>query len=1113
MLLRKKPYLLFAAFLLSAFYCFGQLQAFQVIAPAKTTAQGKTTPQIEPFAFFQRKIPGDSKPVRVDADSISSWSDKSKYYLLLKGHVFLEQSVLQIRGDQALIVADIESYKMRGIWELGMYLDGNVKIDNSAEVRNAKTAYIELATRGEFRFNAVKSKVEQKDSSADPLFKAAQEGKAKSIEEQKKSQKPAPDKVVPPAKPGEEKPKPVSLLSPQNEPEPVLPIGAPTAPVLVTISYQYNPGLAPVNPAPVLQNPLPRTVPVTPPIGIPGGIPIPITSSDIDIPARQYSVSPRGSSGFNIRMEPLANGEQAVIVSGGVIMNVKDVAGIGLVDIEADRLVIWTKGANPQEIIGNLKKQTNQSGKELELYLSGHVEVRQQDPAKPGNKKGSDAGEVRIIRADEVYYDIGRNTAVALNGELEFYQPKLTDPLFVRAKEIQQLAANQYKVVKAEVFSSKMPADPGLKIYVAEATIEERTIPKFSIFGKRFVDRNTEQELDQKESYVRAKNMFIELENFPIFYLPYLQGDGRDPLGPIEGVNLGFNNIFGGQFGLTLNAFDLLGIQPYENTRWRFDIDYLTKRGPGLGSDFDYLAPDFFGIPGKVNGLAKVYGIIDNGADNLGGGRTVGEPHPEYRGRILWRQGIADMSNGFTFLGQAAGISDRNYIEQFFKPEWDNGINQDTWAYLRQTDQNMGWYVMGEVRTRPWINETNWLPRLDGFILGQPLFDIFTSSTWGGAAYGNLLITNDGTPVVSPLTDVENSTGRFNVSEELSAPFNLGGLKITPYLKGDLALYTNDLSGNTLGRAWGGGGIRASLPFTASYPDFKSDLFNVNGINHKIVNSVNYFNASSSAQYSNFAQLDRLNDDASDQALRDIRNQPTIYPNTLNSNLLTTNNPYFDPQIYAIRRTIDSRIDTLNQIQVIQGDIRQRLQTKRGFPGSQHIVDWMVLDLSGSFFPEKNQNNFGNYLAFLQYDYLWNIGDRTSFTSTGWIDPMENGARVFTLGGYLNRSDRTNFYLGYRSIEPVESKALTGAATYIFSPKYAVTGSSTYDFATFQSVSNSLVLTRVGTDLQVSLGFTYNAMQDNFGFTFEILPTIASGGGRFVGPSSNFTNNGGVLAR
>ncbi|NBY01586.1 MAG: hypothetical protein EBQ87_06340, partial [Planctomycetes bacterium] len=413
MLLRKKPYSLFAAFLLSAFYCLGQLQAFQVIAPAKTASQGKNSTEIESFASFQRKIPGDSKPIRVDADSISSWSDKSKYYLLLKGHVFLEQSVLQIRGNQALIVADIESYKMRGVWELGMYVEGDVKIDSSAEVRNAKTAYIELATRGEFRFNAVKSKVEQRDCSLDPLFKAAQEGKAKSIAEQQKSQKIVPEKVIPPTKPIEEKLKPVSQLPKQNEPEISLPIITPATPALVTTSYQNSAVVAPVNPEPVLQNPLPGAVPVAPSIGIPGLGSLPITPSGIDTPPRQYSVSPRGSSGFNIRMEPLANGEQAVIVSGGVIMNVKDVAGIGLVDIEADRLVIWTKGANPQEIIGNLKKQTNQSGKELELYLSGHVEVRQQDPAKPGNKKKSDAGEVRIIRADEVYYDIGRNTAVA----------------------------------------------------------------------------------------------------------------------------------------------------------------------------------------------------------------------------------------------------------------------------------------------------------------------------------------------------------------------------------------------------------------------------------------------------------------------------------------------------------------------------------------------------------------------------------------------------------------------------------------------------------------------------------------------------------------------------
>jgi hypothetical protein len=87
--------------------------------------------------------------------------------------------------------------------------------------------------------------------------------------------------------------------------------------------------------------------------------------------------------------------------------------------------------------------------------------MRQKDPVK--QKKGKvEESQSRVIRADEIYYDIGRNTAIAMNSEMEFYQPKIPDPVFVRASEIQQLAANQYKVVKAEVFSSRLPSDPGL---------------------------------------------------------------------------------------------------------------------------------------------------------------------------------------------------------------------------------------------------------------------------------------------------------------------------------------------------------------------------------------------------------------------------------------------------------------------------------------------------------------------------------------------------------------------------------------------------------------------------------------------------------------------------
>ena len=74
----------------------------------------------------------------------------------------------------------------------------------------------------------------------------------------------------------------------------------------------------------------------------------------------------------------------------------------------------------------------------------------------------------------------------------------------------------------------------------------------------------------------------------------------------------------------------------------------------------------------------------------------------------------------------------------------------------------------------------------------------------------------------------------------------------------------------------------ASAPASLSHgfiPDVQSDLFNVNGIFHKIVLSADYYNAHSNTPHTDLPQLDRLNDNASDQALRDIRPwQPLFNP-------------------------------------------------------------------------------------------------------------------------------------------------------------------------------------------------------------------------------------------
>jgi hypothetical protein len=281
-----------------------------------------------------------------------------------------------------------------------------------------------------------------------------------------------------------------------------------------------------------------------------------------------------------------------------------------------------------------------------------------------------------------------------------------------------------------------------------------------------------------------------------------------------------------------------------------------------------------------------------------------------------------------------------------------------------------------------------------------------------------------------------------------------------------------------------------------------SELFNLNGINHKIVASVNYLYVSSNERFTRFPQLDRLNDNETDQALRDLIPQlPTFYPNLVGSAVAGV----FDPQGYAIRRLIFSQIDTLDTIEVLQLDVRQRLQTKRGYPGAEHITDWMVLDVSASYFPAANRDNQSQHWAFLQYDYIWNVGDRTTLTSSGWADPYAHGVRIWNIGAFLNRTDRTNFFLGFRyingpqNVDPIDSRALTGAVTYIFSSKYSVTASATYDFGTSLALSNAVYFTRAGTDLQISVGITYNALQNSVGGIVEVVPNLVPANRR-VGP-------------
>jgi hypothetical protein len=851
---------------------------------------------------------------------------------------------------------------------------------------------------------------------------------------------------------------------------------------MVPITPVPNPAPTPLPPAPPVPGP---TMPPPPAAGTPrAGAPAPAARPSAPGPPRQISIAPRTGQPFQTQAVPLPSGEQAVVVTGGVIVTVRNVENVGILDIEADRLVVWTRG-NPQQLFNSLRAPQGKTSRDLEFYLAGNVEIRQQN-----------GPESRTLRAEEVYYDVGHNVAVALQADLEFKQPQIPDPMHLHADELLQLSPNKFEAIRAALSASKLPSDPGLTVNVATATLEDKQVPKRSIFGRQVISRTTGQPETEPQRLFHGDDVVVRIEDVPVFYFPFLQGDAHDPLGPVQSLSFGYNRIYGAQFSGTLDMYNLLGIDPIPGTRWRADLDYLTRRGPGIGTEYDFAGKDLFGVPSRYDGLAKAYGMLDGASDILGGPRGPDQPHPDTRGRVLTRLNWFNLPDDFTVQTQLSLLSDKNFLEQYYKNEFDTDINQETFLYVKQQRGNWAWTGLVEPRLRDWVTETEWLPRFDGYLIGQSLFNVFSYDSSVSAAYAQLRPTNVPPPPVEA-TQQRIDTGRLDWTQELSLPFALGPVKLVPYAVLDLTYYTEDLLGTDRGRIYGAGGVRGSMPLTRLYPDIQSELFNLNGINHKIVLSANYYNAKSDTPFTELPQLDELDDDATDQARRDITPlQPQINPA---HGVVLATSPLFNPQVYAIRRLIEDRIDTRDTIEELELDVRQRWQTKRGYPGMEHIVDWMTLDLSASFFPHSKRDNFGESFSFLQYDWTWNVGDRTALVSSGWFDPIDNGAHVFNIGAYFNRPDKTNFYLGYRQIDPVESKAVTASITYVFSPKYAITGSSTYDFGTNQSLSNSLVFTRMGSDLQMSFGITYNALVNSFGVTFEILPNLIAQSQRFAG--------------
>ncbi len=810
--------------------------------------------------------------------------------------------------------------------------------------------------------------------------------------------------------------------------------------------------------------------------------------------SRRIRAFPRSDVPVNAQWLPSAGGDEwmAVITSGvnlivdGQPVFVEGVGVIDKIDIETDRMVIWTAGMQP-----DLNGQTLQSDDTpLEVYLEGNVVFRQGD---------------RVIYARQMYYDVRASMGVILDAELLTPAPGVQGLVRLKSRVLRQLDRSRFVADQALLTTSRL-GDPSYYLYSDRITFQDIELPVMDpLTGGPQFDPTTLEPSYTHQRLATSQNNFLYVGDFPILYWPTIATDLEKPNYYIDGFSIRNDNVFGTQVLTDLDAYQLFGVtNPPEGTEWDISLDYLSDRGFGYGTTFGYDRQGFLGVPGPAVGLLDAWFIDDSGTDNLGRGRRNVPPEEKFRGRTFWNH-RQQLPNSVTLTAELGWISDRNFLEQYFEREWDEWKDQITGAELKQTFNNQSWSIAADGRLNDFFTQTEWLPRVDHYWLGHPLFgDRLTWFEHTQAAYARLRAAVPPTdPTQSamwePLPWQAPLAGeRIITRQEIDYPFQLGPVKIVPYALGELAHWGEQTDGDDLQRAYFQAGTRASVPFWAVDPHVENQLLNLHGLAHKVVYDMEFSYADSNRDLDDLSLYDPINDDNIEAFERNFFF--TTYGLTSGAMWPAR----YDPRFYAVRAGLQQWVaspsaEIAEDLTTVRLGMRHRWQTKRGRPGQRRIIDWITLDTNAVWFPEPDRDNFGADFGLVDYDLRWHVGDRLTLVSDGGFDFFADGLRTASVGGFISRPPRGSAYLGIRSFAgPFSSNVINASYSYWMSPKWISTLGSSVALGNAGNIGQTFSITRIGESLLVTLGFNVDSSKDNVGVSLLVEP-------RFL-PQSSLAN-------
>ncbi|MFN9604272.1 MAG: organic solvent tolerance protein OstA [Planctomycetota bacterium] len=795
--------------------------------------------------------------------------------------------------------------------------------------------------------------------------------------------------------------------------------------------------------------------------------------------AKEFLFVGRGGVEPQLQITPRPDrGDTVVTITRGIRLMFSDVAvqtsgglfDMGTVLIECDRCVIWTSDMNRL-----LSRRIDDLP--VELYLEGNIVFQQ------GSRK---------IYADRMYYNVQSEYGMILGAEVLTPAPGYEGIVRLKADVIQQRSRENFLASGAAMTSSRLG---GPRYWLQADRIEmndQRQSSGTGMLGFGLLA----QDSNQTRMKAQARHNFVYLEGVPVLYWPVLNTNVDTSSYYVSGFQYRQDQILGAQAMVDWNLYQILGINAVDGTKWNLSTDYLSKRGFALGSDFNYSVPGFL-HSGPAQGTVDAWGLNDRGLDTLGSDRVGLIPESLNRGRVIWnhRQMLNPTSELWAELGW---LSDRNFLEQYYESDWDTLKDRSTaLRYRNYFKESQMLDIWGQARINEFFTETQWLPRLDHYVLGCSLGDLFTWYSHSHVGYADQKVASfptspqDASKWIYQPWEVPASGIQTATRQEIAMPFQFFYAKWTPYLSGEAAYWGEDLNGDPLTRLTGQAGLRTSTPFWQVFPDVQSTLFNINGLAHKVNYTSETWYAGSDRDLDQLPLYDPIDDNAQEHFRR------RLIVNTFGGTLPAQ----FESRDYAARQGLQRYVSAVSpqivadQMQSRIG-LQQRLQTKRGTPGRERIADLVEFDVDGIFFYNPDRDNFGQSVGGINYDFRYHIGDRFTIVSDGYYDLFDRGLRATSIGTILSRPRRGELYVGYTNLSgPVSSQILNTNFNYRLNDKWAANGGTAIDFGPTGNTGQSLGVTRIGESFLLRLALAYDQGRDNVSFQFALEPRFFQTGG------------------